>query len=200
MKLALSSIILLVVFVIYGRTNPDVINIVNLHNNVRASVSPTASNMMALEWSDCLASVARDYLNSCPGFNHNPNRTTDAQQKGCLTNISPAYVGENVYVASYLADYAQAINFWADEEQFYDYDQNSCTKSCSHYTQIVWATTTQVGCAKKDQTECGGNGILIICNYAPGGNYNGLLPYKQGNPCDDCPTGYQQCNNNLCTV
>ena len=99
-----------------------------------------------------------------------------------------------------MTDYEQAINIWADEEQFYNYNQDSCTRTCGHYTQIVWATTAQVGCAMKDQTACGGSGTIIICNYAPGGNYYGQLPYTNGNPCDNCPEGYQHCINNLCTV
>ena len=114
MKLALSNIFLLFVSIIYGRTNPDANEIIYLHNKIRGSVSPTASNMIALDRSDCLASVESDYLVSCPGFKHNPNRTRDAQEKGCLTNISPAYVGENMYLgSSNLTNYTQAINSWA---------------------------------------------------------------------------------------
>ena len=201
MKLALSSIFLLLVSIIYGRTNPDANEIPYLHNKIRASVSPTASNMIALDGSDCLASVESDYLDSCPGFKHNPNRTRDAQKKGCLTKISPAYVGENIYLGSNnLTDYTQAINTWADEEEFYNYNQNTCTNVCGNYTQIVWATTIEVGCAKKDQTACGGNGTIIMCDYAPGGNYNGQRPYTNGSRCDNCPEGYQHCINNLCIV
>ena len=102
MKLALFSIFLLSFFVIYGHTNPDADAVIYLHNIVRADVSPTASNMIALEWSDCLASVASDYLDSCPGFRHNRERTNAAKDKGCVKNTWSAYVGENLFYASYI--------------------------------------------------------------------------------------------------
>ncbi len=44
-----------------------------------------------------------------------------------------------------------------------------------HYTQIVWRTTTQVGCAA---FKCGST-LLVVCNYNPAGNWVGRHPYKK---------------------
>merc|ERR1711970_1279230 len=45
-----------------------------------------------------------------------------------------------------------------------------------HYTAIVWAGTTHVGCGK---ARCPGDGgDIITCNYFPPGNYEGERPYK----------------------
>jgi pathogenesis-related protein 1 len=56
----------------------------------------------------------------------------------------------------------------------YDYGSNSCSGVCGHYTQQVWATTTDLGCALK---ACPGGSYMVSCEYGPGGNYQGQRPY-----------------------
>jgi len=68
---------------------------------------------------------------------------------------------------------------------------DSCTKNqgnaVGHYTAVVWAETTHVGCGMATCTDnSGGNsdGWLLggwVCNYYPGGNMNGIYPYCHGN-------------------
>ncbi len=71
----------------------------------------------------------------------------------------------------------QVVDSWGGEKADYDYASNSCTpgKMCGHYTQIVWHTTTSVGCAKavcEDiQTQ------VWVCQYQPAGNWVGNKPY-----------------------
>ena len=70
----------------------------------------------------------------------------------------------------------EVVQSWASEEEFYDYDANTCepNQMCGHYTQIVWEQTTHVGCAVhicEDQSE------LWMCNYNPAGNWVGEKPY-----------------------
>ncbi|KAJ8439562.1 LOW QUALITY PROTEIN: hypothetical protein Cgig2_024149 [Carnegiea gigantea] len=45
---------------------------------------------------------------------------------------------------------SDAVKMWADEERYYNYDTNTCAEGqmCGHYTQIVWSTTTKLGCAR----------------------------------------------------
>ncbi|MBN1209800.1 MAG: hypothetical protein JXB05_33430 [Myxococcaceae bacterium] len=61
---------------------------------------------------------------------------------------------------------AGVVQSWASEAASYDYGTNACApgKQCGHYTQIVWRSTTQVGCATK------------LCNSSPPGNYVGQRP------------------------
>ena len=50
-----------------------------------------------------------------------------------------------------------------------------CSGICGHYTQVVWRTSVNVGCALHD---CPGlaYGSTIVCDYGPGGNSGGA-PY-----------------------
>lgn len=68
--------------------------------------------------------------------------------------------------------------FPASEVQWYDYASNSCNapagKSCGHYTQVVWAKSTEVGCGV---AICDGKGQIWVCNYKPAGNFSGQKPY-----------------------
>ena len=77
-----------------------------------------------------------------------------------------------------------AITGWVEGEMDnYDYANNSCSGVCGHYTQVVWRDTQKVGCAVQQCETFTGlgsswdNGHITVCNYSPGGNYIGELPY-----------------------
>ena len=98
-------------------------------------------------------------------LDHNPNRGADY----------PGSVGENIFAASYVASGADAVAYWVAEKQYYDYDSNSCSRVCGHYTQVVWRETTKLGCGVYNCPNLDYN-YAIVCNYAPAGN-NGSRPY-----------------------
>ncbi len=66
-------------------------------------------------------------------------------------------------------DEAAVVQGWYDEVQWYDYETNSCEKDrmCGHYTQVIWNTTTELGCAA---TACTDRSQVWVCEYAPAGN------------------------------
>ncbi|WP_411025351.1 CAP domain-containing protein, partial [Salmonella sp. s55004] len=72
-----------------------------------------------------------------------------------------------------------------------------------HFTQVVWAKTTKVGCGIKFCLEATSdyssypNAWLVTCNYSPAGNWQGEKPYKSGTECTECEKGF--CMNNLCS-
>ena len=63
-----------------------------------------------------------------------------------------------------------------------------------HYTQMMWAHTTDLGCAVsyytvKQESNKQRHFYFLVCNYGPGGNYIGSPVYDQGKPCKGCPRG-----------
>lgn len=137
------------------------------HNQVRA-----AHGVAPLTWDPALAVIAQGWAEQCVDteapiglIDHNPNRS----------DTYPEYVGENIYGSGGPASGTDAVTLWASEEADYDYASNTCSGICGHYTQIVWAATTKVGCGIHT---CPGltYGNSVICNYGPGGNSGGR-PY-----------------------
>jgi pathogenesis-related protein 1 len=71
----------------------------------------------------------------------------------------------------------QAVDSWGSEKRDYNYAKNTCKpgKMCGHYTQMVWKTSTQVGCA---MAVCPGSQEQVwVCQYQPAGNWVGSKPY-----------------------
>ena len=119
----LSSFLLLMILVIYGCTGSiENVKLLNRHNELRAAVHPTASNMLALHWNDCLASVASDYLDSCPGTRHNPDRPNRRLQRAVslvLLHLCPkTYIWDMVMPSKLLM--LGMVNI------YFNYEQNSC--------------------------------------------------------------------------
>lgn len=139
------------------------------HNEVRA-----AHGVGPLSWDPALAAIAQGWADQCVDMeapagliDHNANRSA----------TYPTYVGENIYASSGQASGVDAVQSWVSEEQFYDYASNTCQggQICGHYTQVVWAATTMVGCGINN---CAGLTYpsSIVCDYGPGGN-DGNRPY-----------------------
>ncbi|KAL5509459.1 hypothetical protein EMCRGX_G004839 [Ephydatia muelleri] len=172
------------------------------HNTYRAMEG--ASNMLQMSWDPYLASVAQAYAQQCI-FSHNSARSTQ-YTAAAGTNAVASYVGENLYVTSggdTPGLVGSAIQAWYSEKSGYNLTTNSCSGVCGHYTQIVWAQSYLVGCGSSYcQSVSGFNsaGTIIVCDYAPGGNYVGQVPYTRGTTCSACPAQWPYCYNNaLCS-
>lgn len=101
---------------------------------------------------------------------------------GCLMAHGrlPADVGENLFRAGPLRSSrrpdvvlaigpASVVDWWGAESADYDARRDTCApgRQCGHYTQIVWATTREVGCGT---AVCPTLGQIWVCNYRPRGN------------------------------
>ncbi|XP_050366075.1 pathogenesis-related protein 1-like [Argentina anserina] len=129
------------------------------HNKFRAM-----DGVPPVTWNETVADYARNYASS----------KSDTCEM--VHSQNPPY-GECIAWGSFDMMPEQAVQLWADEKKDYNYDTNTCApgKVCGHYTQVVWATSTQIGCAK---VRCGNSdGTFINCNYYPPGNYVGDKPY-----------------------
>jgi len=119
-----------------------------------------------LKWSSTLASVAETWAKRCV-FEHS---------KGSLGNY-----GENLSAGSGDFSIAAAIKLWTDEESQYD----PANPQYSHYTQVVWKSTTDVGCAV---ASCNLSNFpqeywpikFYVCEYSPPGNVIGEFAQNVG--------------------
>ena len=146
--------------------DPGVAGIVAAHNAARAAVSPApATPMPALTWSSAAFDKARAWAAGC-NWSHNPNLGS---------------FGENIFATSASTTGAAVVQSWVSEKANYNYAANSCSGVCGHYTQVVWAATTAVGCAKQRCTTGsplgGGSWEFWVCDYSPPGNFGGQRPY-----------------------
>lgn len=146
--------------------------VLNAHNTVRRNVAAAETQRLGmtvsipdLTWNTAAAAVAQAWANNLLATNtfaHNPN----------LPNL-----GENIYMESGsdpATSGVRAVQSWASEAMSYTWDTNSCTAECGHYTQIVWAATTSVGCGEATN----GTDTYWVCDYAPPGNFDGQRPYE----------------------
>jgi len=133
------------------------------HNSARSAVG-----VDAVVWNTTLEDYALNYA-----------QTQTSQCSGGNLVHSGGPYGENLFWGSGGATWTpqDAVNDWVSEKQYYDYTSNSCAggQECGHYTQVVWSTTTSIGCASVTCT--GDASTYIICSYNPRGNYIGEKPY-----------------------
>lgn len=124
--------------------------ILEAHNNKRSLHKDTPS----LSWSDELASYAQDYADKY-------------DCSGTLTHSGGKY-GENLAVGY---DATGSVDAWYNEIDSYDYSNPTFSSSTGHFTQVVWKSSTELGCGIK---KCGSYwGSYVICSYNPAGNYLG---------------------------
>jgi len=147
--------------------------LVALHDAERCAVDPSAASMPALAWNPLLASVAQSYAQGC-SFAHNANRASQYAALG-----GSGSVGENIAwgTAGYFS-LEHLAQLWANEQSLWSYGPvtQSNFMDVGHYTQMIWANTTSVGCGA---ATCGGS-TFLVCNYAPAGNYLNQAPYVVG--------------------
>ncbi|KAF8807576.1 PR-1-like protein, partial [Phlegmacium glaucopus] len=146
-----------------GTSSADIQAYLTAHNSVRAQ-----HGAVPLTWSDTMASKAQQWANGCV-FQHSGG------------TLGP--YGENI-AAGTGSDYdiAAAIKSWTDEVSQY----NPNNPDPSHFTQVVWKATTQLGCAVQT---C--NGIFpamfgpakyFVCEYFVQGNVIGSFRFASRTP------------------
>ncbi|XP_071958594.1 peptidase inhibitor 16-like [Antedon mediterranea] len=178
-------------------TLDEIQGIIDRHNYFRRNVSPgPASDMLYMEWYEDLEESAQQWADTC-NWAH-----------GGI----PSGAGQNLYATTASPDSGLGItatNAWNDEDQYYDYDTNSCATGevCGHYTQNVWASTEGIGCGIRFCSSITGlswqnGGNIVVCNYGPGGNIVGQRPYELGPKCSEClaNTDNGVCDDGLCRL
>jgi hypothetical protein len=141
-------------------------------NRYRAEV-----NVTALNWSENLSRQAQE----CADYNA-ANFLPQGRQKHCQKSGS----GQNIALAttSLHRTLAQMVDQWGEEKRNFingEYPSVSATGSpgaVSHYTQIIWQETQEVGCAKANSSGY----EILVCDYSPQGNINGTTVYAPLRP------------------
>ncbi|KAF9569261.1 PR-1-like protein [Agrocybe pediades] len=130
----------------------------NAHNAIRA-----LHNATALTWSDDLAQKAESWADRCE-FKHS---------NGVL---SDQLYGENIVAGTGVFPISAAVATFVQDQDKYD----PANPSYLHFTQVVWKSTTELGCAVARCPGLFDNSIglasLYVCLYNPVGNVIGQAP------------------------
>ncbi|KAI7734179.1 hypothetical protein M8C21_031907 [Ambrosia artemisiifolia] len=140
----------------YAQNSPQ--DYLNAHNAARSQVG--VGNMV---WNATVAGYAQRYANQRIG--------------DCRLIHSSGPYGENLAWGTGAFTGVSAVNLWVNERTSYNHGTNTCARGsvCGHYTQVVWRSSNQLGCAR---VQCANNGgWFVICSYYPRGNYIGQSPY-----------------------
>lgn len=168
-----SIFIFLTTYIYAEEINIDSVAITKAHNDLRAQYKSPP-----LKYSKSLEKAAEKWAKKL-------------QKDGCGMVHSHGKVGksgENLYWASPLirtqidstgnktrsnslqkVKEEAVVQAWYDEVKWYDYETNSCEKGqmCGHFTQVIWNTTTKVGCAAM---ACKDRSQVWVCEYTKPGN------------------------------
>ncbi|WP_226883580.1 CAP family protein [Allocoleopsis franciscana] len=138
------------------------------HNTYRAT-----HHTPELTKSDSLNSSAQDWANQIASSGDFAHSSTSNGE-----NIYATYTTASSIPGDTLAN--NAVQSWYSEVSKYDYANPGFSSGTGHFTQVVWKSSTEVGCgaAKGTKTMNGKlyNAFYVVCQYAPAGNVQGKFP------------------------
>jgi hypothetical protein len=70
------------------------------------------------------------------------------------------------------------VDSWYGESTAYDFAAPGFSTKTGHFTQVVWRSSRELGCAK---ASCGGLDFWV-CRYSPAGNVAGAFPANVPKP------------------
>jgi len=127
----------------------------------------------AAVWDESLAASAQQAANTC-AFKH-------------TKETNPSFgSGENIYYTTNVnvdtsnpANAKEISRMWYEEIALYDYANPGFSSATGHFTQMVWTTSTRIGCGYTVCTngisDNGNNrpGLIAFCHYSVPGNVQG---------------------------
>ncbi|XP_023567784.1 serotriflin-like isoform X2 [Octodon degus] len=153
-------------------------------------VKPSAKNMLKMTWNSEVARNAEIWAKKCR-FSHSPVNQRKTALSGC---------GENYFWSTDPKPWPYVIKSFYDEVKDFQFGVGNTRKDAQigHYTQLVWASSHQLGCAMAPCPPHQTRRYFYVCHYCPMGNIDKKMntPYQLGRPCADCPG---HCDNGLCT-
>ncbi|TGO52545.1 hypothetical protein BCON_0139g00110 [Botryotinia convoluta] len=147
-----------------GFSTPDQfkIQILNAQNWYRA-----AHGALPLIWNDTLADSSSKWV------------------AGCVWDLeSTPGIGKS-FVSVIPTSVFGIVNYWGLERQFYNWSEPGMTNSTKQFTQMVWKSTTSVGCAwnncppgSSPDPATPGVSLFLLCQYYPKGNQGTTTDWK----------------------
>jgi len=145
-----------------------------------------------LVWDETIAAQAQELVDKGL-FRHSTAASRMYVDEGGKTTQAAKYKGENLWMCTKDHTFQEAlkyaVNSWYSEIEFTDEglvgaDGQGNEGIVAHYTQVVWAQTTQVGCAvgKMGRDWDRGEGTFVACQYGPGGNFENGYPQFVNSP------------------
>jgi hypothetical protein len=162
--LGISSLAVSIPFAPPARAQPSpaiAARLLAAHNWERAAVG-----VPPLVWDDKLAADAAAYgpiVAAIGRLQHSPRASRPDQAESLFMGQAGRYSPEAM------------VDYWAEEKKWFRpgvFPANSSTGNwldVSHYTQMIWRTTTRVGCAIHRSR----GWDYLICRYTPRGNKDG---------------------------
>jgi hypothetical protein len=146
-------------------TAAEAASLLSFHNQTRAAVK-----VRPLVWAPRLAVIAQEWADriaATDDFDHRPQEGPDS-----------SFSSENLAIASTVLEGARS---WYSERALFrpgtKIDDDNYLEF-GHYTQMVWHSTTSVGCGKAMMPRGQYRGqLVLVCNYDPSGNVTGQAPY-----------------------
>nr|CAD7197568.1 unnamed protein product [Timema douglasi] len=202
----------------FNQTEKD--DIVNEHNRLRNIVAlgkesrgnpgpqPSAANMNKIvmyfrisgklgSWDDELAGIAQRWVDQCQ-IDHDSCRRCERFNVGQNICMSGSTIHHSF-------DPSSQVKAFYDEVKYFNRTDVNCfnipepnSEVVGHYTQVVWADTTLVGCGLIYYPDGVWNIYYMACNYGPAGNIIGDSLYKEGTPCSECAGGCDITYTGLC--
>ncbi|OQV24863.1 putative Cysteine-rich venom protein pseudechetoxin-like [Hypsibius exemplaris] len=156
-----------------------------------------ATNMLKLNWDAEIQGTAQTWADQCV-FQH----PSSYVEKAAVLKTSKFSLGQNIAMATGAINWTSIIDLWAGEAKRFKFGQPPASGTVvGHYTAMVWAASSAVGCA---YALCpagkitSGPSHIFVCNFGPAGNVapNQFKPYEVGTKCSKCA---KSCEDELCT-
>lgn len=170
LKLPLLAVVLSISFEARAAASQDArtmpARILAAHNAARAR-----AGVVPLAWDPQLGRAAANYaawLAVTHSFQHSNRRARTG-------------TGENLWMGTRgYYSYESMVSAWASEGRYFRpgifpaVSRSGSWEDVGHYTQMVWPTTTRVGCAVASNASAD----YLVCRYSPAGNVDGRpVPY-----------------------
>ena len=186
-----------------GLSQSDKDAVLAKHNELRSKVAngkqsgqPPAANMKKMVWDEELAKEAQKIASTC-NYGHKAVYINGVKAG---QNIAIQYNSQSVEKSELTSVWEARVLRWYDEVTRNNFDPNNIypfvyNPDTGHYTQVVWAESSKVGCGAAYYKKQGQYNAYLVCNYLEPANMRDDAMYKVGKACSACSGS---CSNGLC--